>query len=185
MRSYPSTTRNILSLLLRQQTPNISSSRIPTRTVFRIRSAFRSWFCSRYSSLLRFRRHQAWICAGICHYRAPSTSHPHQYRLPLHDGLHVHLHSFDSTRILLVGLDICSRSRVLLSAVPPVGTILLVRHSFPDRHPRFRFPQQSATTTRIRRSHRTRLAHVVISSSSTSSSRSPVVFASSPVIPAA
>ena len=108
MRSYPSTTRNILSLSLRRRSRYVSASRISTRPTFRIRSVFRSRLRSRYSSLLRFRRHRARICAGICHYRAPSTSRPHQYRLPLHNGLHVHLHSFDSTRISLVGLDICS-----------------------------------------------------------------------------
>jgi len=108
MRYYPSTERNILSFSLGRRIRYISTSRIPPRPVFQKRSVSRSRFCSRCSSLLRFHCHRARICAGICHYCAPSTSCPHQYHLPLHNGLHVHLHSFDSTHISLVGLDICS-----------------------------------------------------------------------------
>ena len=88
-----------------------SSSRIP-----RIPLCLRSWICSatlirrrpyRYQAIFRYRRHRARVCAGLCHSRVVLSNRPHAYHLPLHKGLHVHLHQFDPASST-IGLDICS-----------------------------------------------------------------------------
>jgi len=82
--------------------------RIPLRLRSRVRSnTLPRRRHHRYQTLLRFRRHRARICAGLCHSRVVLSSRPHVYHLPQHNGLHVHLHHFDPTRST-IGLDICS-----------------------------------------------------------------------------
>ena len=88
-----------------------SSPRIP-RFLLCLRSRIRSATLIRcrpyrYQAIFRYRRHRARVCAGLCHSRVVLSDRPHAYHLPLHKGLHVHLHQFDPTSSK-IGLNICS-----------------------------------------------------------------------------
>ena len=88
-----------------------SSPRFP-RFPLRLRSRIRSATLirrrpHRYQAVFRYRRHRARVCAGLCHSKVVLSDRPHVYHLPLHKGLHVHLHQFDPASST-IGLDICS-----------------------------------------------------------------------------
>ena len=88
-----------------------SSPHFP-RFPLRLRSRIRSTTLIRrrpyrYQAIFRYCRHRARVCAGLCHSRVVLSNRPHTYHLPLHKGLHVHLHQFDPTSST-IGLDICS-----------------------------------------------------------------------------
>ena len=61
----------------------------------------------RYHAILCYRHHRAHVCAGLCHSRVVLSNRPHTYHLPLHNGLHIHLHQFNPASSM-IGLDICS-----------------------------------------------------------------------------